>query len=195
MQELQDLHRIWAVLFVLCQAGAAWGYVQNATFRGDPLHRSDFTDIRYVINDQTVAGLENRGGTPIISSDSSPTAAIQAAMETWSNVPSSEVRFAALEVTPLLNPSSNGTNLVTFADTDRIRSVMGVAVGITLLFWDGAGALTDTDILFNPAYSYSTTLRPDTFDIQATMTHELGHALGMDHSGVAGASMFAVAAP
>ncbi len=194
MQELRDLHRIWAVLFVLCQAGAAWGYVQNATFRGDPLHRSDFTDIRYVINDQTVAGLENRGGTPIISSDSSPTAAIQAAMETWSNVPSSEVRFAALEVTPLLNPSSNGTNLVTFADTDRIRSVMGVAVGITLLFWDGAGALTDTDILFNPAYSYSTTLRPDTFDIQATMTHELGHALGMDHSGVAGASMFAVAA-
>ena len=194
MQELRHLQRTLVTLIALCQAGVAWGYVQNATFRGDPLHRSDFTDIRYVINDQTVAGLQNRAGTPIITSDSSPAAAIQAAMETWSHVASSEVRFAELEVTPLLDPSSNGMNLVSFADTDRIRSIMRGAVGITLLVWDADGALTDTDILFNPTHSYSTTLRPDTFDIQATMTHELGHALGMDHSGVVGASMFAVAA-
>ena len=191
---MKGLHRICAALFVLCQACAAWGYVQNATFRGDPLHRTDFADVRYVINDQTVAGLENRDGTPIITSDSSPAAGIQAAMDAWTNVPSSEVRFAPLQVTPLAEPSSNRTNLVSFADTDRTRSILSMAVGITLLFWDGDGALTDTDILFNPRHSYSTTLRPDTFDIQATMTHELGHALGLDHSGVAGASMFAVAA-
>ena len=115
-------------------------------------------------------------------------------MDKWTNVPSSEVHFGPLEVTAQTNPSSNRTNLVSFADTDRNRSVLGLAVGITLLFWDGDGVLTDTDILFNPSHSYSTTLRPDTFDIQATMTHELGHALGLDHSGVAGASMFAVAA-
>ena len=191
---MKGLHRICAALFVLCQACAAWGYVQNSTFGGNPLHRTDFADVRYVINDQSVAGLVNRDGMPIITSDSSPAAAIQAAMDNWTNVPSSEVRFAPLEVTAAANPSSNRTNLVTFADTDRTRSILGMAVGITLLFWDGDGALTDTDILFNPRHSYSTTLRPDTFDIQATMTHELGHALGLDHSGVAGASMFAVAA-
>ena len=191
---MKGLHRICAALFVLCQACAAWGYVQNSTFGGNPLHRTDFADVRYVINDQSVAGLVNRDGMPIITSDSSPAAAIQAAMDNWTNVPSSEVRFAPLDVTAAANPSSNRTNLVTFADTDRTRSILGMAVGITLLFWDGDGALTDTDILFNPRHSYSTTLRPDTFDIQATMTHELGHALGLDHSGVAGASMFAVAA-
>ena len=169
-------------------------YVQNQSFRGDPLHRTDVTNIRYVINDQTVAGLENSAGSAIISSDSSPVAAIQAALDTWSGVASSEVQFLELEATSDADPSSNGTNLVTFADTNRVRAVVGGAVGITLLFFDGDGALTDTDIIFNPTLPYSTTLRPDTFDIQATMTHELGHALGMDHSGVASASMFAVAA-
>ena len=194
MRELWGLHRIWAAVFVVCHAGAAWGYIQNATFQGDSLHRTDFADIRYLVNDQTVAGLTNRDGMPVVTSDSSPVAAVQAAMDTWTDVPSSGVRFAPLEQTSATEPSSDRSNLVSFADTDRGRSVLGLAVGITLLFWNNDGVLTDTDILFNPRHSYSTTLQPGTFDIQATMTHELGHALGMDHSGVAGASLFAVAA-
>lgn len=178
----------------LLAAASALAYIQARHPNGRRLHRTDFANIQFAVNDQTVAGLTNGSGKRIISLDSSPVEALKAAFDTWSAVPTSEVHFEPLTATDLTEPSADGTQLVTFADTPRTRAVVGGSIAVTLLFWETDGVLADTDIVFNPALDYSTTLEPGTFDIQAAMTHELGHALGLDHSGVAGATMFALAA-
>src|SRR5579875_137536 len=53
--------------------------------------------------------------------------------------------------------------------------------------------IVDADIEFNPKDTFSTapTTPQNDFDLQAIATHEVGHLLGMDHSGLANAIMFA----
>jgi len=50
----------------------------------------------------------------------------------------------------------------------------------------------DADIAFNPRAQFSTSTPPlaNHFDLQSVATHEFGHALGLDHSGIAHAVMF-----
>ena len=51
--------------------------------------------------------------------------------------------------------------------------------------------IVDADIMFNPADTFATA-SPGTnqFDLQSVATHEIGHLLGLDHSGIANAVMF-----
>lgn len=52
--------------------------------------------------------------------------------------------------------------------------------------------LIDTDIVFNPKEQFSTAQPTPSgdFDVQTIATHEVGHLLGLDHSGVAAAVMY-----
>jgi len=52
--------------------------------------------------------------------------------------------------------------------------------------------LADADIEFNPSENFTTSLSPpaNTFSLQSVATHEEGHLLGLDHSGIGHAVMF-----
>lgn len=64
-------------------------------------------------------------------------------------------------------------------------------VAITPVWFAGDGHITDADVLFNGSgFTFTTSGRPGHFDVQDVATHELGHFLGLDHSGWAGASMY-----
>jgi len=75
-------------------------------------------------------------------------------------------------------------------DTPENRSVVGSALAVTVATFFTDGRILDADIVFNPTVTFSTTLAPKTFDLQSVATHEMGHALGANHSGVLSASMF-----
>ena len=69
------------------------------------------------------------------------------------------------------------------------------ALALTLPTFANNGAFQDADIIFNGSYQWSTTPSGQQFDVEGTMTHELGHLFGLDHTNVASASMFPTAKP
>lgn len=64
-------------------------------------------------------------------------------------------------------------------------------VALTLVWFSGSGTILDADVLFNGRdHSFSTSGAAWHFDVQDVATHELGHLAGLDHSGVAGATLY-----
>ncbi len=179
-----------AILLLPC----AQAYVR-LTANGVPLQRPDFANIRFLLNDAAVGGLQNSQGQPFITSGSDPSGAIRAALAAWDAIPTSVARFAPLGITTAVNNSSDGLNVIVFRDTPEIRSFMGTEVADHVLFVTPDGKIVETDILFNPIYKFSTTRETGTYDIQSVAAHELGHALGANHSGVLGATMYQDTAP
>jgi len=185
--------RLAFVLALAVLSGAAQAYIRNERRAGVPYFQADPGNVRYVVDPGTAPGMRNRNNEPIITADSSPTAAIAAALERWSRIPGSSLRFAS--PTPAQDGVSriDGKSLITFSDDSFNRALVGSAIAVTRLTADDDGAFADTDIVFNPSLPFSTTQTPGTFDIEGTLTHELGHAIGMDHSGPVTATMFATA--
>ena len=79
-------------------------------------------------------------------------------------------------------------------------AVVGQALAVTVNYYpdsngvlDGVnatkGTIVDSDIILNPSIAFSTDGSTQT-DLQSVLTHELGHSLGANHTGMLGASMF-----
>ena len=69
-------------------------------------------------------------------------------------------------------------------------------VALTPIWFSGGGAITDADVLFNgKGYRFTTKGELGSFDVADVATHELGHLLGLDHSGHVGASLYPYVSP
>lgn len=186
-----------AAILLLLGVPAAQAWVRLVTVNGVPLKRNDFANVRFAVNDAFQPGLRNSDGRLIVTADSDPSTALQAAVDSWNNQPSSALRFGPLETTIAANDPADRRNIFVLRDTPAIRSVAGTAIAITVRADNVNPELSDTDILFNPnlprqstVTPFATTGQPDAYDLQAVATHELGHALGANHSSVAASAMF-----
>jgi hypothetical protein len=149
--------------------------------------------LAFYLNDTTA------NGTPNLASGSDPVSAVRAALASWQSIPTALIRFADLKTTAVDSGQEDGINLITMADTTANRQILGGALGAVALtrisFNAGTGEITESDVILNPSCRFSTTLAPQTYDLQAIVTHEIGHALGCDHSPAQNDTMFAVMAP
>ena len=88
---------------------------------------------------------------------------------------------------------SDDIHLILFDEANSSGFFPGGAgiVAVTAVFFHSNGRIADADVLFNGhGFQFTTSGAPGRFDVADVGTHELGHVLGLDHSGWAGASMY-----
>ena len=106
--------------------------------------------------------------------------AIQAAMQTWINVTTSNFSFVYKGQTSSTSFGQNdGSNMVCFGALVGAQYDSTLAVN-TIFFNGQTGLLSDSDIKFNTNFTWATGNSPDAYDVQTIALHELGHALALD---------------
>jgi len=123
--------------------------------------------------------------------------ALRHSVRAWSEAASvgfEIVDSEAMSVSPK-GIKGDGTSLITTAVTaDNLKlfpQQSASPAAVTRVFRDVRGYISEADIVLNPFVRFSSDGSFDTFDLQNTLTHEIGHLLGLEHSPVWGSIMYA----
>lgn len=190
------MRRYPVVLTVLLLTSSAGAYVRSTTQPGGrALFRNDIANIQWELNDQAVPGMTGASGV-IITASSFPQLAVSNAINTWNGFGATTMHLANLIATNQdINPNGNH-HIIIFTDTPEHRNLVGSALAVTVrVFTAATGEIFDSDMIFNPALTFSTTLEANTYDIQSVLTHEIGHSIGMGHTNFLGAAMYKITPP
>ncbi len=126
--------------------------------------------------------------------------AIQDSFQTWAEPSCGYLSFVYMGTTPIQEVGydqnlgvDGNTNVVVFREQDW-SNLSGVVALTSVSYAPSTGEIVDADIEFNAVdFSLGTTGRTNQSDIANTLTHEVGHFLGLDHSPVSSATMLATA--
>ncbi len=153
---------------------------------GSPLYWLDHNSISIVLSSKGSDDLD----------DASHMNALRGSIAAWNEAPGSEARLVEDESPDRQardDWQSDSLHMIWFDESDSsgyFPPGSGI-VAVTPVYFFSSGRIEDADVLFNgEGFHFTTSQHPGRFDVEDIGAHELGHLLGLDHSGWAGATMY-----
>ena len=131
------------------------------------------TPVRYFVTNQGVSGV----------SATDFQAAVAQAFATWQAVPSASITYQFAGFTANLPGDDDGISTLGFRNEPTMDCVLA---STSFLVDDATGALLESDIFFNSAFSWSVAKDGERakWDIESIALHEIGHFSGLGHSAI-----------
>jgi hypothetical protein len=128
--------------------------------------------------------------------DQSHLAALRAALASWNALEGSLAELVEDDDPAQMARTdweSDSIHLVMWDDDDAsgyFPPGTGI-VALTPVWFSASGKITDADVLFNgDGFEFTTSGELGAFDVQDVAAHELGHVLGLDHTGCVGGTLY-----
>jgi hypothetical protein len=181
-------------IIALIVAAAAVVSAMSAELAGNPLLQPQTlrwrsSVVRIAVSTSITAQNSN------IKADADVMAALERSIAAWEAVSGLEFRIESSDrqnVSPS-GTAGDGVNLVTIAPTqENLQLFASDPFGEsakTRVFYNRRGTITEADIVLNPLQQFSTDGTYGTFDLETTLSHEIGHLIGLKHSPISGSIM------